>query len=190
MEINELLLYLFLALLITYSYVALCVSRKYGAKIVGWLTVIKSRDYTLFLLVIPQACLVLNVVIIFNNGIYDLFPVIIGFIIMILGMGFNFIVRANLGKNWVPLFKTTEGQELVTEGIYSKVRHPFYLSILILFLGIAIISWNLYGLLFLILAILAVMVRIRKEEIELIAKFGEEYEKYMKETPALIPKLK
>lgn len=182
--------YLFLAIFLIYSYFGLYVSRKYGAKIVGWPTAIRSRDYTLFLLAIPEAGLIFNVVITLNTEIYGIFPVLTGFVIMIFGMVFNLIVRTNLGKNWVPLSKTTEYQELVTEGIYSKVRHPFYLSILILFLGVAVIPWNLYGLLFFIWALLAVIVRINKEEGELIAKFGEKYEKYIKETPMLIPKLK
>ncbi len=186
---GEMWLYLFLVVFLTYSYIGLYISRRYGAKIVGWPTAIRSKDYTLFLLAVPQTCLILNAVIILNSSNYVEIPVLIGFIIMIIGMGFNFIVRANLGKNWVPLSKTTEWQELVTEGLYSRVRHPFYLSILILFLGVAIISWNLYGLLFLILTVIALIIRIRKEEIELIAKFGEEYKKYKKETPMIIPKV-
>lgn len=186
---SEMWLYLFLVVFLVYSYIGLYISRRYGAKIVGWPTAIRSKDYTLFFLAIPQTCLILNAVIVLNSVNYGEIPVLFGFIIMITGMGFNFIVRTNLGKNWVPLSKTTEGQELVTEGIYSKVRHPFYLSILILFLGVAIISWNLYGLLFLILAVMGLIIRIRKEEIELIAKFGEEYKKYKKETPMIIPKV-
>ena len=145
---GEMWLYLFLLVFLVYSYIGLYISRRYGAKIVGWPTAIRSKDYTLFFLAIPQTFLILNTLIALNSMNYREIPVISGFIIMITGMGFNFIVRANLGKNWVPLSKTTEGQELVTEGIYSRVRHPFYLSILILFLGVAIISWNLYGLLF------------------------------------------
>lgn len=187
---NEILLYSFLLIFLAYSYIGLYISRKYGAKIVGWPTAIRTGDYTLFLLAIPQTGLFFNVIMVLYNGIYELLPVLIGFILMFIGMGFNFIVRANLGKNWVPLSKTTENQELVTEGIYSKVRHPFYLSLLILFSGIAVIPWNLYGLLFFILVLIALRIRIRKEESELIAKFGEEYEKYAKKTPILIPKLK
>ena len=182
-------LYLFLAFLLVYSYIGQYISSKYGAKIVGWPTAIRSKDYTLFFLAIPQTALILDTVIVLYNMTYGETLVLIGFIIMITGMGFNFIVRTNLGKNWVPLAKTTDGQELVTEGIYSKVRHPFYLSILILFLGITIISSNLYGLLFLILTLISLIVRIKKEETELIAKFGEEYKKYKKETPMIIPHL-
>ena len=68
------------------------------------------------------------------------------------------------------------------------IRHPFYLSILILFLGITIISWNSYGLLLYILIIITFTVRIKKEEKELIIKFGEEYTKYKKEIQMLIQK--
>ncbi len=186
---NEIWLYLFLVLLIAYIYIGLHISRRYGAKIVGWPAAVKIKDYTLFLLAIPQTGLILNALLVLYNMVYGEIPVLIGFIIMLTGMGFNFIVRGNLGKNWVPLSKTTEGQELITKGIYSKIRHPSYLSILILFSGIAIISWNLYGLLFYILALIAFAVRIKKEEKELIIKFGDEYKKYKEETPMLIPKL-
>jgi protein-S-isoprenylcysteine O-methyltransferase Ste14 len=75
--------------------------------------------------------------------------VALGFILMFVGMGFNLMVRRELGKNWVPLAKTTDNQELITSGIYSRVRHPFYTSILILFLGVAIIAWKWYGPIFL-----------------------------------------
>lgn len=52
------------------------------------------------------------------------------------------------------------------------------------------ISWNIYGLLFYILLLISIRIRIIKEENELIAKFKEKYENYIKETPMLIPKLK
>lgn len=186
---NEILLYSFLIIFMVYSYIGVYISRKYGAKIVGWPTAIKTGDYTLFLLTITQLGLIFNVAIHLYNGIYEILPVVIGFMLMIIGMAFNFIVRASLGKNWIPLSKTTENQELVTEGIYSKVRHPFYLSLAFLFSGMAVIPWNLYGLLFFILVLIALRIRIRKEESELIAKFGKEYEKYKRETPMIIPKL-
>lgn len=189
METNQKVLYLFLALFLVYSSISLYVSRKYGAKIMGWPTVIRSRDYTSLLLALPQAGLIFNVVMAIYNGIYELIPVVIGFILMLMGMGFNLVVRKDLGKNWVPLSKTTEDQELLTEGIYSRVRHPFYLSILVLFLGVAVVSWNLYGFLFFILFTLGLIIRIKKEESELILKFGEKYKEYMKKTPMLVPKL-
>jgi len=95
-----------------------------------------------------------------------------------------------LARYWT-LFSTTEKeQKLVKTGIYAKVRHPIYLSGLILSLGFTLIAGNLYGLLFFILSLVAFVTRIKKEERELITKFGEEYKEYAKETSLLVPKIK
>jgi protein-S-isoprenylcysteine O-methyltransferase Ste14 len=189
MEDDQILLYLFLLIFLAYSFISLLVSRKYGAQIKGWPSVIKEGDYTSFALAIPQAGLMMAVVIMFYTGIYNTILLLIGFIVMFIGMGFNLMVRRDLGKNWVPLSKTTENQELVTTGIYSRVRHPFYLSILILFSGVAIISQNVLGLIFFILFIAGLIIRMKKEEGELILKFGEEYIEYMNNTPRLFPRV-
>jgi protein-S-isoprenylcysteine O-methyltransferase Ste14 len=189
MEDDQILLYLFLLIFLAYSFISLLVSRKYGAQIKGWPSVLKERDYTSFALAVPQAGLMMAVVIMFYAGIYSTIFLLIGFIVMFIGMGFNLMVRRDLGKNWVPLSRTTENQELVTTGIYSWVRHPFYLSILILFSGVAIISQNVLGLLFFIFFIAGLIIRMKKEEKELILKFGEEYIEYMNNTPRLFPRV-
>ncbi len=192
MEQNQTLLYLFLIIFLGYSFISLSVSRKYGAVIMGWPSVIRNKDYTSFLIAIPETGLIFSVLISLYNeifGFYEILTVALGFILMFVGMGFNLMVRRELGKNWVPLAKTTDNQELITSGIYSRVRHPFYTSILILFLGVAIIAWNWYGLFFFIFFIVGLLIRIKKEESELILKFGEKYENYMEKTPKLIPRL-
>lgn len=183
-----LLLYMFLFFFIIFNFLSLIVSRRYGAKILGWGAIIKYRDYTSLFINFTQLGLIFNVLFVFYYENYQLVLVLVGFIIMLIGMGFNIFVRRELGKNWVPLSKTTEGQELVTSGIYSKIRHPFYTSILILFLGVAVMAWNLYALLFFILFIIALLFRIKKEEKELIAKFGDKYRRYREEVPILLPK--
>ncbi len=48
------LLYLFLLIFIIFSLLSLTVSRKYGAKIMGWGTIIKYRDYTSLFINITQ----------------------------------------------------------------------------------------------------------------------------------------
>lgn len=185
---GHILLYLFFLIFFSFFLVSLYVSRKHGARIMGWGSVWKYRDYTSILINFTQICIVFNVIFVLYNSYYNLLLVVVGFVIIFMGMAFNIQVRRELGKNWVPLSETTEGQELVTSGIYSKIRHPFYTSILILFIGVSIISGNLYSLIFAILFIISLFIRIRKEEKELIAKFGDKYQRYKKETPALFPK--
>ncbi len=186
---DKTLLYLFLLIFLGYSFTSLYVSHHYGADIMGWSSVIAERDYTSFLLTIPQAGIMGALVITLYPGFYVPIPLIGGFILMIVGMGFNLVVRKELGKNWVPLSKTTPNQDLVTDGLYSRVRHPFYLSILILFTGVAVISWNWYGLIFLMALVGGLVIRIKKEENNLLIKFGDKYRGYMKKTGMLIPKI-
>ena len=95
-----------------------------------------------------------------------------------------------MARYWIPFASIGREQKLVKTGIYAKVRHPIYLSGLILSLGFTLIAGNLYGLLFFILSLVAFVTRIKKEERGLITRFGEEYKQYAKETPLLISKLK
>ncbi|WP_192812695.1 isoprenylcysteine carboxylmethyltransferase family protein [Methanobacterium formicicum] len=53
----------------------------------------------------------------------------------------------------------------------------------------AIISQNVWGLIFFILFIAGLIIRMKKEEKELILKFGEEYLEYMNNTPRLFPRV-
>ncbi|MBI3865100.1 MAG: isoprenylcysteine carboxylmethyltransferase family protein [Planctomycetia bacterium] len=77
---------------------------------------------------------------------------------------------------------------LMQEGIYGVVRHPRYLSA-----GVSMIANTLFinyaGLYFLVLLLVPVgYLMIVLEEQELIERFGEEYRKYQRRVPRLIPR--
>lgn len=188
-EQKHLLLNLFLIIFISFSFLSLTISSTYGANILGWGAIFRYKDYTSIFIYLTEMGLMFNVLLAFYYENYLLILVMAGFIIMLIGMVFNLLVRKELGKNWVPLAKSTEDQELVTSGIYSRIRHPFYTSILILFLGVALMALNILGTVFYFLFIISIHVRIKKEENELIHKFGSEYIKYKDNVPKLIPKL-
>jgi len=88
---------------------------------------------------------------------------------------------------WRKIFRA-EGK-LVTTGIYGHVRHPQYLGFLLLTLGMNILWVTVSTLL--LWPILAFMYyRLAKqEEKELEEKFGEEYLKYKRRVPMLIPRV-
>jgi protein-S-isoprenylcysteine O-methyltransferase Ste14 len=78
---------------------------------------------------------------------------------------------------------------LLQDGIYRVVRHPQYLSAGIGVIANALIV-NYVGLYILtLLLLLAGYVMTVLEERELINRFGEEYRKYQREVPRLIPRL-
>jgi protein-S-isoprenylcysteine O-methyltransferase Ste14 len=79
--------------------------------------------------------------------------------------------------------------KLVTTGIYAHVRHPQYLGFLLLTLGMNILWVTISTLL--LWPILAIMYYrlAKKEDKELEEKFGEEYRKYERTIPMLIPRI-
>jgi len=190
METNTILFIALIACILLNNYIGLYISRKHGAKIPWWPSIIKSRDYTFYLIYICYIALFVNAIISILKEEYIFSLTLLGFIPILLSTYINFIARRDLARYWSPFATSGKEQKIIRDGIYSKVRHPIYLSGLILSLGFTLIAGNLYGLLFLILSLVAFVTRIKKEERELITKFGEEYEEYAKETPLLIPKLK
>jgi protein-S-isoprenylcysteine O-methyltransferase Ste14 len=80
---------------------------------------------------------------------------------------------------------------LNTTGIYSRVRHPLYLGIFFIWLGLAMMTANIWFILFYVLAFWLYYERIMiAEEQFLRNKFGKDYEEWAENTPAFIPSFK
>jgi protein-S-isoprenylcysteine O-methyltransferase Ste14 len=81
-------------------------------------------------------------------------------------------------------------ERLVTTGMFAKMRHPMYLSLILMYLGLAIawgIVWMSPASLF--FAALTVMTAVQEEKF-LLSKFGAGYEEYMQNVPwRFIPRL-
>jgi protein-S-isoprenylcysteine O-methyltransferase Ste14 len=76
---------------------------------------------------------------------------------------------------------------LVTGGVYHLVRHPQYLGILLLTLGM-LLHWITLPTLLLWPVLAALYYRLaREEEREMEARYGEEYRKYKRGTPMFLP---
>jgi protein-S-isoprenylcysteine O-methyltransferase Ste14 len=87
--------------------------------------------------------------------------------------------------------KIHEGKgELVTTGIYARIRHPQYLGFLFLTLGMNL-EWTTLFTLLLWPVLALVYYRLAKEEDkENEAQFGEEYLKYKSTVPGFVPRLR
>ena len=79
-------------------------------------------------------------------------------------------------------------QQLVTEGLHARVRHPRYLQYLLVLAGLALIA-N-YAALYLTLAVLVpgIWLIVILEEKELRARFGPAYDDYCRQVPRFIPR--
>jgi len=94
-----------------------------------------------------------------------------------------------LGRRFSGLVAIQPGHALVTGGIYSHIRNPSYLGLLVLSLGWALAFHSGVGVLLAALNVLPIVARIRSEEKLLRSHFGEEYEAYCARTWRLIPGL-
>src|SRR5664280_1370709 len=76
---------------------------------------------------------------------------------------------------------------LVKSGIYGYIRHPLYLSVFLLGTGIMLKNPEKVQLVLGVVNLIAVYITAHMEENEMIAKFGDQYRIYMKETKMFIP---
>lgn len=94
-----------------------------------------------------------------------------------------------LGRRFSGLVAIQEGHRLVTTGVYGVIRHPSYLGMIILSLGLALAFRSGVGVLLTFLLLWPLLARIRAEEALLHETFGAEYEAYRARTSRLIPGL-
>lgn len=74
-----------------------------------------------------------------------------------------------------------EREHIVTTGVFSKIRHPLYLSLIAMNIGIALSFGVLITFAFVLLTILHWMITALEEEAVLLKKIPDEYTKYMHE---------
>jgi protein-S-isoprenylcysteine O-methyltransferase Ste14 len=92
-----------------------------------------------------------------------------------------------LGPRFSGLVAIQPGHKLVTTGIYSVVRNPSYLGLLVNALGWALAFRSAVGVLLALLYIPPLIARMRSEEALLHSHFGAEYDAYRARTSRLIP---
>ena len=76
---------------------------------------------------------------------------------------------------------------LVKTGLYGYIRHPLYLSIFLLGTGVMLKQPGILQISFGLVNLIAIYLTARIEEKEMIARFGDEYRDYMKDTRMFIP---
>ncbi len=104
---------------------------------------------------------------------------IVGSCITLLGLVIWTWSRINIRKSFSVL---PRAKKLVTNGIYSKIRHPVYVGAILTIFGLAILTNLILIWVFLFLVTIMQIIRSRKEEQVLIKKFGKKYLDYRNKT--------
>jgi len=102
-----------------------------------------------------------------------------GAIMALAGYAMFITARLQLGRSFSV---TPQAKELVTHGLYSRIRNPIYLFVDVMWLGL-IFALPLYWL-FVPFFVLLVMhaIRVRKEAAMLLEAFGQPYLDYRQQT--------
>ena len=115
---------------------------------------------------------------------------IIGFTLVIGGNITLFLAYHKLGIYWAyPIDGVSKKEKLVTSGIYSKVRHPVYLSFNLFCIGFNFMLLDWILLILYVIGAFGLYVQALNEEKVLITYFGNEYLEYMKKTGRFLVKL-
>ena len=104
---------------------------------------------------------------------------IVGATIAIPSAALWFVARLQLGKSFSV---TAQARQLVTTGLYSKIRNPIYVFGLLFITGIIIYLGQFWWLLAIPALAGLQFWRVRAESAVLEAKFGDEYRQYKART--------
>ena len=111
-----------------------------------------------------------------------------GALMIAAGAGLAAWAIRSIGKDMQTDIAVNKGHLLRTEGAYAIVRHPMYLSLILLGLGAGLTTLNLLLMGFSLFVLAPVQfLRARKEEELFVKHFGLAYTGYQKKTPMIFP---
>jgi protein-S-isoprenylcysteine O-methyltransferase Ste14 len=111
-----------------------------------------------------------------------------GSIFLALNVWLFYRSHADLGSNWSKTLEIRDNHQLVTTGVYSKVRHPMYSAIFLYVVAQALLLPNwIAGPAGLIAFSTMYFMRVSFEERMMLERFGDDYALYVQRTKRLIP---
>lgn len=113
----------------------------------------------------------------------------LGLFAIILNAWSHRTLSQKLGADFDPALRLLKVPALVTEGPYTRMRHPIYLAFLLMQTAVLFLTSNWFiGFCGIAITISVIAIRVPEEEKLLIEQFGEEYQNYKKNTGALLPR--
>lgn len=156
---------------------------------VGWLSIWPIWIGSFIFLFLNNFYIIFGILIFSTH--FDVMLQIIGFFIFYIGdIMYNLIIIFN-SKYIIPsTSELSKNHRLIQKGPYKIVRHPLYVSYLLILVGLSLILLIYWLLIPAIFIIIGVYPTAKTEEEFLIQKYGEEYIKYKRNVGMFFPKFK
>ncbi|UCH04841.1 MAG: hypothetical protein JSW05_01400 [Candidatus Thorarchaeota archaeon] len=113
-----------------------------------------------------------------------------GVVLIALGLVVSAKASQAISVSTVADMRTDRKPELVTDGVYSRIRHPLYLATILLLLGMAAVYPFTNVLVFALSLGGYVLVGAWLEERKLVRQYGQEYQEYRKKAGFMLPGLR
>ena len=111
----------------------------------------------------------------------------LGLAILALGTSLRVATMVSLGRMFSLRVSVEPDHELVTGGLYRRVRHPSYLAVIVLCIGIMFVLRSGFWAVLIPAMLFGLIRRMATEERFLLGHFGERYRVYMARTARLVP---
>jgi len=108
-------------------------------------------------------------------------------ILTAVGLGLAVLARAYLGGNWSAEVVIRKDHQLIRSGPYTRIRHPIYTGLLLALLGAVLAIGEVRAIVG--FAIVAIAFKARREESFLVQEFGDEFDRYRRQTGLFLPRL-
>jgi len=112
---------------------------------------------------------------------------IIGLALIVIGFTVLLVAHITLRQFHSSTLVIREDHQLITHGVYCFTRHPIYLGVIMVTIGVPVYASSLYGLLTMSVLIPVFLIRMGLEERMLTEEFGDAYRTYKESTNKLIP---
>ena len=108
---------------------------------------------------------------------------------MLLGIAIVLVGASLVVDGWRRIHRARREDRLVTDGVYARMRHPQYTGLFLIVFGEGIVHWpTIVSVLAFPIIVFAYTWLARKEERQLLEKFGDQYREYQRRVPMFIPR--
>ncbi len=115
-------------------------------------------------------------------------PLVAGIVCFVAGLWLFFRSHVDLGTNWSITLEVRDQHQLITHGVYRRIRHPMYTALFLYAAGQVLVIPNwVAGPSFLVPFTILFVCRVRAEERLMLEQFDDEYTAYIARSKRLVP---